>query len=86
MTPKVKPKGSVTEYADKEAITVTDVWNIQKNLNTTMKDHIQIATQANKKNTEALERLNESTRQRDHDHMFMSIEVDDGTDPKKFEP
>ena len=63
-----------------------DVWNVQKNLNTTMKDHIQIATQANKKNTEALERLNESTRQRDHDHMFMSIEVYDGTDPKKFEP
>ena len=63
-----------------------DVWNIQKNLNTTMKDHIQIATQANKRNTEALERLNESTRQRDHDHMFMSIEVYDGTDPKKFEP
>ena len=63
-----------------------DVWNVQKNLNTTMKDHIQIATQANKKNTEALERLNESTRQRDHDHMFMSIEVFDGTDPKKFEP
>ena len=63
-----------------------DVWNIQKNLNTTMKDHIQIATQANKKNTEALERLNESTRQRDHDHMFMSIEVYDDTDPKKFEP
>ena len=25
-----------------------DVWNVQKNLNTTMKDHIQIATQANK--------------------------------------
>ena len=63
-----------------------DVWNVQKNLNTTMKDHIQIAKQANKKNTEALERLNESTRQRDHDHMFMSIEVYDGTDPKKFEP
>ena len=63
-----------------------DVWNIQKNLNSTMKDHIQIATQANKKNTEALEKLNESTRQRDHDHMFMSIEVYDGTDPKKFEP
>ena len=63
-----------------------DVLNIQKNLNTTMKDHIPIATQANKKNTEALERLNESTRQRDHDHMFMSIEVYDGTDPKKFEP
>ena len=63
-----------------------DVWNIQKNLNSTMKDHIQIATQANKKNTEALERLNESTRQRDHNHMFMSIEVYDGTDPKKFEP
>ena len=63
-----------------------DVWNIQKNLNTTMKDHIQIATQANKKNTEALEKLNESTSHRDHDHMFMSIEVYDGTDPKKFEP
>ena len=63
-----------------------DVWNVQKNLNTTMKDHIQIATQANKKNTEALERLNESTRQRDDDHMFMSIEVYDGTDPKEFEP
>ena len=68
------------------ANSMRDVWNIQKNLNTTMKDHIQIATQANKKNTEALERLNESTRQRDHDHMFMSIEVYDGTDPKKFEP
>ena len=63
-----------------------DVWNVQKNLNSTMKDHIQIARQANKKNTEALERLNESTRQRDHDHIFMSIEVYDGTDPKKFEP
>ena len=63
-----------------------EVWNVQRSLNTTMKDHMQIATQANKKNTEALERLNESTRQRDHDHMFMSIEVYDGTDPKKFEP
>ena len=63
-----------------------EVWNVKRSLNTTMKDHIQIATQANKKNTEALERLNESTRQRDHDHMFMSIEIYDGTDPKKFEP
>ena len=27
-----------------------EVWNVQKSLNTTMKDHIQIATQANKKN------------------------------------
>ena len=29
MTPKVKPKGSVTEYADKEAITVTILINLQ---------------------------------------------------------
>ena len=63
-----------------------EVWNVQRSLNTTMKDHIQIATQASKKNTEALEKLNESTRQRDYDHMFMFIEVYNGTDPKKFEP
>ena len=63
-----------------------DVWNIQKNLNTTMKDHIQIATQANKKNTEVLEGLNEGTRQRDHGRMFMSMGVCGGTDPKRFEP
>ena len=63
-----------------------NVWTVQKNLNTSMKDHIQITAQAQRRNTEALERLNESTRQRDHDHMFMSIEVYDGTDPDKFEP
>ena len=65
---------------------MNNVWNVQKTLNTSMRDHIQLTAQAQKKNTEALERLNESTRQRDHDHMFMTIEVYDGTDPKKFEP
>ena len=51
-----------------------------------MRDHIQLTARAQKQNAEALERLNQSTRQRDHDHMFMAIEPYDGTDPKKFEP
>ena len=63
-----------------------NVWTVQKNLNSSMRDHIQITAQVQRKNTEALEKLNESTRQRDHDHMFMSINVYDGADPKKFEP
>ena len=63
-----------------------NVWTVQKDLNTSMRDHIQITAQAQKRNTEALERLNESTRQRDHDHMFMSIKVYDGNDPEEFDP
>ena len=63
-----------------------DVWQVQKTLNTSMRDHIQLTARAQKQNAEALERLNQSTRQRDHDHMFMAIEPYDGTDPKKFEP
>ena len=63
-----------------------DVWQVQKTLNTSMRDHIQLTARAQKQNAEVLERLNQSTRQRDHDHMFMAIEPYDGTDPKKFEP
>ena len=63
-----------------------DVWQVQKTLNTSMRDHIQLTARAQRQNAEALERLNQSTRQRDHDHMFMAIEPYDGTDPKKFEP
>ena len=63
-----------------------DVWQVQKTLNTSMRDHIQLTAKAQRQNAEALERLNQSTRQRDHDHMFMAIEPYDGTDPKKFEP
>ena len=63
-----------------------NVWQVQKTLNTSMRDHIQLTARAQKQNAEALERLNQSTRQRDHDHMFMAIEPYDGTDPKKFEP
>ena len=62
-----------------------NVWTVQRDLNTSMRDHIQITAQAQQKNTEALERLNESTRQRDHDHMFVTIEAYDGTDPEKFD-
>ena len=50
-----------------------------------MRDHIQLSTEAQVHHTDALRRLNESTRQRDHDHMFVSIEIYDGTDPKKFD-
>ncbi|MCG8621931.1 MAG: hypothetical protein MJE68_08060, partial [Proteobacteria bacterium] len=64
---------------------IKNVWTVQRDLNTSMRDHIQITAQAQKKNTEALERLNESTRQRDHDHMFVTIEAYDGTDPEKFD-
>ena len=63
-----------------------NVWQVQKTLNTSMRDHIQLTARAQKQNAEALEKLNQSTRQRDHDHMFMAIEPYDGTDPKKFEP
>ena len=63
-----------------------NVWQVQKTLNTSMRDHIQLTARAQKQNAEALERLNQSTRQRDHDHMFVAIEPYDGTDPKKFEP
>ena len=37
------------------------------------------------KQTEALEKLNSSTKQRDHDHMFASIKTYDGKDPKEFD-
>ena len=63
-----------------------NVWQVQKTLNTSMRDHIQLTARAQQQNAEALEKLNQSTRQRDHDHMFMAIEPYDGTDPKKFEP
>ena len=62
-----------------------NVWQTQRNLNTSMRDHIQLSTEAQAHHTDALRRLNESTRQRDHDHMFVSIEIYDGTDPKKFD-
>ena len=65
---------------------IKDVWQVQKTLNTSMRDPIQLTAKAQRQNAEALERLNQSTRQRDHDHMFMAIEPYDGTDPKKFEP
>ena len=65
---------------------MNNVWQVQRTLNTSMRDHIQLTARAQKQNAEALERLNQSTRQRDHDHMFMAIEPHDGTDPKKFEP
>ena len=65
---------------------MNNVWQVQRTLNTSMRDHVQLTARAQKLNAEALERLNQSTRQRDHDHMFMAIEPYDGTDPKKFEP
>ena len=50
-----------------------------------MRDTLEASTKAQEKQTEALEKLNISTKQRDHDHMFASIKPYDGKDPKEFD-
>ena len=50
-----------------------------------MKDTLEASTKAQEKQTEALEKLNISTKQRDHDHMFATIKSYDGKDPKEFD-
>ena len=58
-----------------------EVFTSQQIFNRTMKDTLE----AQEKQTEALEKLNISTKQRDHDHMFASIKPYDGKDPKEFD-
>ena len=62
-----------------------EVFTSQQMFNRTMKDTLEASTKAQEKQTEALERLNISTKQRDHDHMFASIKPYDGKDPKEFD-
>ena len=50
-----------------------------------MKDTLEASTKAQEKQTEALEKLNISTKQRDHDHMFAAIQPYDGKDSKEFD-
>ena len=62
-----------------------DVFNSQQQFNRTMKSTLEASAKAQMKQTEALEKLNLSTKQRDHDHMFASIKLYDGKDPKEFD-
>ena len=62
-----------------------EVFTSQQIFNRTMKDTLEASTKAQEKQTEALEKLNISTKQRDHDHMFASIKPYDGKDSKEFD-
>ena len=62
-----------------------EVFTSQQIFNRTMKDTLEASTKAQEKQTEALEKLNISTKQRDHDHMFASIKPYNGKDPKEFD-
>ena len=62
-----------------------EVFASQQMFNKTMRDTLESTTKAQKKQTEALEKLNLNTKQRDHDHMFASIKPYDGRDPKEFD-
>ena len=55
-----------------------EVFTSQQIFNRTMKDTLKASTKAQEKQTEALEKLNKSTKQRDHDHMFAAIKPYDG--------
>ena len=55
-----------------------EVFTSQQIFNRTMKDTLEASTKAQEKQTEALEKLNISTKQRDHDHMFAAIQPYDG--------
>ena len=62
-----------------------EVFTSQQIFNRTMKDTLEASTKAQEKQTEALEKLNISTKQRDHDHMFAAINPYDGKDSKEFD-
>ena len=62
-----------------------EVFASQQMFNKTMKDTLETTTKDQKKQTEALEKLNLNTKQRDHDHMFATIKPYDGRDPKEFD-
>ena len=62
-----------------------EVFTSQQIFNRTMKDTLEASAKAQEKQTEALEKLNVSTKQRDHDHMFASIKPYDGKDSKEFD-
>ena len=62
-----------------------EVFTSQQIFNRTMKDTLEASTKAQEKQTEALEKLNVSTKQRDHDHMFATIKPYDGKNSKEFD-
>ena len=62
-----------------------DVFASQQVFNRSMKSSLEASAKAQAQQTEALEKLNLSTKQRDHDHMFASIKLYDGKDPKEFD-
>ena len=62
-----------------------EVFTFQQIFNRTMKDTLEASAKAQERQTEALEKLNISTKQRDHDHMLPSIKPYDGKDPKEFD-
>ena len=62
-----------------------DVFASQQVFNRSMKSSLGASAKAQAQQTEALEKLNLSTKQRDHDHMFASIKLYDGKDPKEFD-
>ena len=61
-----------------------EVFTSQQIFKRTMKDTLEASTKAQEKQTEALEKLNVSTKQRDHDHMCATIKPYDGKDSKEF--
>ena len=64
---------------------IKNVFTSQQMFNRSMRDTLEASTKAQEKQTEALEKLNISTKQRDHDHMFATIKPYDGKDPKEFD-
>ena len=62
-----------------------EVFTSQQIFNRTMKDTLEASTKAQEKQTEALEKLNISTKQRNHDRMFATIKPYDGKDSKEFD-
>ena len=50
-----------------------------------MEDTLEASAGAQEKQTETLEKLDISTKQRDHDHMFAAIQPYDGKDSKEFD-
>ena len=62
-----------------------EVFASQQVFNRTMEDTLEASTGAQEKQTEALEKLNISTKQRDRGRMFAAIQPCDGRDSEEFD-
>ena len=70
------------QYCNLIGLETRSCYNTQQIFNRTMKDTLEASTKAQEKQTEALEKLNISTKQKDHDHMFAALQPYDGKDSK----